>query len=78
MASMRLLVLLIFSVSLVGSQPFQSSQQVPSPHPAGEQSPLGEDNLSFPWSRLRLPRYASNMLCIAVIHMEDKCRMSIF
>ncbi|XP_072244138.1 endoplasmic reticulum aminopeptidase 2 [Leuresthes tenuis] len=51
-------LLLLFSVSLVGSQPSQSSQQVsPAPHPTGEQSPLGDDNLSFPWSRLRLPRY---------------------
>lgn len=58
MVSVRLLVLFLFSVSLVGSQPTQSSQQVSSPpHPAGEQSPLDPNSLSFPWSRLRLPRY---------------------
>lgn len=46
----RLLVLSLFLVSLVGSQPA---------HPAGVQSNLGTGNLSFPWSRLRLPRYPS-------------------
>uniref|UniRef100_A0A669BIX0 Aminopeptidase n=1 Tax=Oreochromis niloticus TaxID=8128 RepID=A0A669BIX0_ORENI len=58
MVSARLLVLSLFSVSLVGSQPTESSQQVSSPpaHPAGEPS-LSIDNLSFPWSRLRLPKY---------------------
>uniref|UniRef100_A0AAQ5YVC0 Aminopeptidase n=1 Tax=Amphiprion ocellaris TaxID=80972 RepID=A0AAQ5YVC0_AMPOC len=58
MVSVRLLVLFLLSVSLLGSQPTQSSQQVSSPaHPAGEQSPLDPSSLSFPWSRLRLPRY---------------------
>ncbi|XP_037536391.1 endoplasmic reticulum aminopeptidase 2 [Nematolebias whitei] len=58
MIPVRFLVLLLFSVSLVESQPSQSSQQVSSPlHPAGEQAPPSQDNLSFPWSRLRLPRY---------------------
>uniref|UniRef100_A0AAX7THQ6 Aminopeptidase n=1 Tax=Astatotilapia calliptera TaxID=8154 RepID=A0AAX7THQ6_ASTCA len=58
MVSARLLVLSLFSASLVGSQPTESSQQVSSPpaHPAGEPS-LSIDNLSFPWSRLRLPKY---------------------
>ncbi|XP_047447734.1 endoplasmic reticulum aminopeptidase 2 [Mugil cephalus] len=56
MVSVRLLVLSLFSVSLAGSQANQSSQQTSTaPQPAGEQSPSG--NLSFPWSRLRLPRY---------------------
>uniref|UniRef100_A0AAQ5XU26 Aminopeptidase n=1 Tax=Amphiprion ocellaris TaxID=80972 RepID=A0AAQ5XU26_AMPOC len=56
--SCQLLVLFLLSVSLLGSQPTQSSQQVSSPaHPAGEQSPLDPSSLSFPWSRLRLPRY---------------------
>ncbi|XP_073321593.1 endoplasmic reticulum aminopeptidase 2 [Pagrus major] len=58
MVSVRLLVLSLFHVSLAGSQPTQSSQQAPGPpHPAEEQPPLAPDNLSFPWSRLRLPRY---------------------
>ncbi|XP_019110411.2 endoplasmic reticulum aminopeptidase 2 isoform X2 [Larimichthys crocea] len=52
MALVRLLVLSLFQVSLVGSQPTQSPQQA-----TGEQSSLGTGNLSFPWSRLRLPRY---------------------
>uniref|UniRef100_A0A3Q3JAP8 Aminopeptidase n=1 Tax=Monopterus albus TaxID=43700 RepID=A0A3Q3JAP8_MONAL len=50
--------LTLLVLSLVGCQPTQSSQQEPSPpHPTEEQPPLGIDNLSFPWSRLRLPRY---------------------
>uniref|UniRef100_A0A3B3H2I0 Aminopeptidase n=1 Tax=Oryzias latipes TaxID=8090 RepID=A0A3B3H2I0_ORYLA len=58
MASIKLLELLLCSFFLVGCHSSQSSQQVSSaPHPKGEPSPLGEDNLSFPWSRLRLPRY---------------------
>uniref|UniRef100_G3P5P3 Aminopeptidase n=1 Tax=Gasterosteus aculeatus aculeatus TaxID=481459 RepID=G3P5P3_GASAC len=58
MVLVRLLVPSLFLMSLVESQPTQSSHQASSPpHPAGEQSPLGTDNLSFPWSRLRLPRY---------------------
>ncbi|XP_075955794.1 endoplasmic reticulum aminopeptidase 2 isoform X5 [Anarhichas minor] len=58
MVLVRLLVLSLFHMSLGGSQPTQSSQQASSPpHPAGQQSPLGTSNLSFPWSRLRLPRY---------------------
>lgn len=61
MLSVGLLVLSLFHVSLAGSQPTQSSQQAPGPpHPAGEQPPLAADNLSFPWSRLRLPRYPSH------------------
>lgn len=56
MALLGLLVLSLFHVSLVGSH--TSSQHASSPpQPAGEQSPEGSDNLSFPWSRLRLPRY---------------------
>uniref|UniRef100_A0A8C7ZHD9 Aminopeptidase n=1 Tax=Oryzias sinensis TaxID=183150 RepID=A0A8C7ZHD9_9TELE len=58
MALVKLLELLLCSFFLVGCHSSQSSQQVSSaPHPKGEPSPLGEDNLSFPWSRLRLPRY---------------------
>ncbi|MEQ2240157.1 Endoplasmic reticulum aminopeptidase 2, partial [Ilyodon furcidens] len=58
MIPVRLLVVLAFKVCLVRSQPSQSSQQVTSPpSPTGEQSPLDDGNLSFPWSRLRLPRY---------------------
>uniref|UniRef100_A0A7N6BYT1 Aminopeptidase n=1 Tax=Anabas testudineus TaxID=64144 RepID=A0A7N6BYT1_ANATE len=55
MVWMGLLVLSPFLVSLVGCQHTQNSS-APT-HPAGEQSPLGTGNLSFPWSRLRLPRY---------------------
>ncbi|XP_023269255.1 endoplasmic reticulum aminopeptidase 2-like [Seriola lalandi dorsalis] len=54
MVLLRLLALSLFHVCLVGCQP-NSSQQASSP--PGEQSPLGTDKLSFPWSRLRLPRY---------------------
>lgn len=57
MVSVRLLVLSVFHI-LVGSQPTQSPRQASSPQqPAGEQPPSGSGNLSFPWSRLRLPRY---------------------
>ncbi|XP_028270660.1 endoplasmic reticulum aminopeptidase 2 [Parambassis ranga] len=56
MVSVGLLMLCVSALSLAGSQPAQRSQQaLSSPPPAGEQPPLG--NLSFPWSRLRLPRY---------------------
>ncbi|XP_069565580.1 endoplasmic reticulum aminopeptidase 2 [Brachyistius frenatus] len=69
MVSARLLVLSLFSVSLVGSQPTQSSQHASSPpHPAGEPSPLSTDNLSFPWSRLRLPRYIIPLHYHLVLH----------
>ncbi|KAM8885152.1 endoplasmic reticulum aminopeptidase 2 isoform 1-T1 [Spinachia spinachia] len=58
MVLVRLFASSLFLMSLVESQPTQSSRQPSAPpHPAGEQSPLGTDNLSFPWSRLRLPRY---------------------
>lgn len=60
MVLVRILLLSLFHMSLAGSQPTQRSQQASSPpHPAGEQSTLGTGNLSFPWSRLRLPRYPS-------------------
>ncbi|KAM9359901.1 endoplasmic reticulum aminopeptidase 2 isoform 1-T2 [Symphorus nematophorus] len=58
MVLVRLFVLSLLHVSLTGCQPTHSSQQAQGPpHPAGEQPPLASDNLSFPWSRLRLPRY---------------------
>uniref|UniRef100_UPI003AAACCD0 endoplasmic reticulum aminopeptidase 2 isoform X1 n=1 Tax=Centroberyx gerrardi TaxID=166262 RepID=UPI003AAACCD0 len=58
MVLVRLLVLSLFQASLVGSQPTQSPRQASSsPQPTGEQTPLSTGNLSFPWSRLRLPRY---------------------
>lgn len=59
MVAVRLLVLSLVRVSLVGSQPTQGPQEasVP-PHPMGERSHSGTDTLSFPWSRLRLPRYS--------------------
>uniref|UniRef100_A0A4W6GA61 Aminopeptidase n=1 Tax=Lates calcarifer TaxID=8187 RepID=A0A4W6GA61_LATCA len=47
--------LFLFHMSLVGCQHTQTSQQASSS--PGEQTPLGTDSLSFPWSRLRLPRY---------------------
>ncbi|XP_041643413.1 endoplasmic reticulum aminopeptidase 2 isoform X2 [Cheilinus undulatus] len=56
MVSLRWFVLSVLHLSLVGSEP-TSKQTSPPPHPEGEQPPLGVDNLSFPWSRLRLPRY---------------------
>ncbi|XP_054628263.1 endoplasmic reticulum aminopeptidase 2 [Dunckerocampus dactyliophorus] len=58
MVLVRLLVLSLLHAYVVGLQPTEISQQASSPlHSPGEQSPLGTDNLSFPWSRLRLPRY---------------------
>ncbi|XP_029018909.1 endoplasmic reticulum aminopeptidase 2 [Betta splendens] len=58
MASARLLVLSAVLVPLIRSQPNQSSPQAPvPPHAGAEQPPVGTDDLSFPWSRLRLPRY---------------------
>ncbi|KAM3867544.1 endoplasmic reticulum aminopeptidase 2 [Diretmus argenteus] len=51
------LVLSLFHASLVGSQSTQSPGQACNPPHPTEQSPLGADSLSFPWSRLRLPRY---------------------
>ncbi|XP_077418444.1 endoplasmic reticulum aminopeptidase 2 [Vanacampus margaritifer] len=58
MVLVRLLVLFILHSCVVGMQPTQISQQASSPlHPPGEQTPFETDNLSFPWSRLRLPRY---------------------
>ncbi|XP_035494571.1 endoplasmic reticulum aminopeptidase 2 [Scophthalmus maximus] len=55
MALVRLLVLSVFHVSLVWCNRNLSSQQASSPPVV--QPPLGAGNLSFPWSRLRLPRY---------------------
>ncbi|XP_053277343.1 endoplasmic reticulum aminopeptidase 2 [Pleuronectes platessa] len=46
-----LLALSLLHKSLVECEPNQNSS------PPGVQPPLGTDNLSFPWSRLRLPRY---------------------
>ncbi|XP_037115815.1 endoplasmic reticulum aminopeptidase 2 [Syngnathus acus] len=58
MLSVRPLVLFLLHSYVVGMQPTRISQQASSPpHPPGEQTPLEKDNLSFPWSRLRLPRY---------------------
>lgn len=62
MVLVRLLVLCLFHLCLAESQPTHSSQQAPgSSRSTGDspQSPLGSDNLSFPWSRLRLPRYST-------------------
>lgn len=57
MVLLKFVVLYIFSVSLVGSSPTQNSQQVSNlEHPEGKSSQW-TGNLSFPWSRLRLPRY---------------------
>uniref|UniRef100_A0A667XWC8 Aminopeptidase n=1 Tax=Myripristis murdjan TaxID=586833 RepID=A0A667XWC8_9TELE len=55
MALVRLLVFYLLLKSPVGSQPMQSPQHTSStPQPTEEQAP---GSLSFPWSRLRLPRY---------------------
>lgn len=70
MTSVSCLVFLLV-VSLVESQPSQSSQRVSSPHSA-EQSPPSQDNLSFPWSRLRLPRYAAQHGSL----IKDNCRVA--
>uniref|UniRef100_A0A3Q2GI80 Aminopeptidase n=1 Tax=Cyprinodon variegatus TaxID=28743 RepID=A0A3Q2GI80_CYPVA len=48
-------LLLAVKVFLVGSQ--TSEQATNPPSSTGEQPPLADGNLSFPWSRLRLPRY---------------------
>ncbi|XP_040010465.1 endoplasmic reticulum aminopeptidase 2 [Xiphias gladius] len=55
MVLVKLLALSLFHMSLVECQATQSSHQASSL--AGEQSPLGTGNLSFPWNSLRLPRY---------------------
>ncbi|XP_038145940.1 endoplasmic reticulum aminopeptidase 2 isoform X2 [Cyprinodon tularosa] len=55
MIPVGLLVLLAVKVFLVGSQ--TSEQATNPPSSTGEQPPLADGNLSFPWSRLRLPRY---------------------
>ncbi|XP_067083811.1 LOW QUALITY PROTEIN: endoplasmic reticulum aminopeptidase 2-like [Osmerus mordax] len=55
----RSMVLLLFSLCLVGSQASQL-QDAPSglpPKPRQDQLSLGSNDLSFPWSRLRLPGY---------------------
>uniref|UniRef100_A0A672YT16 Aminopeptidase n=1 Tax=Sphaeramia orbicularis TaxID=375764 RepID=A0A672YT16_9TELE len=49
----KLFVISVLHVCLVGCQSTQSSQQASRPHPPSG----GSSNLSFPWSRLRLPRY---------------------
>ncbi|KAF3695860.1 Endoplasmic reticulum aminopeptidase 2 [Channa argus] len=67
MVLVGLLVLSLFYVSLAGVQPKESAQQA-IPHPAGEQSPLGTENLSFPWSRLRLPRYIVPLHYRLILH----------
>ncbi|XP_019956414.2 endoplasmic reticulum aminopeptidase 2 [Paralichthys olivaceus] len=51
MVLVMLLALSLLHMSPVECQPTQHSS------PPGAQPPLGTDNLSFPWSRLRLPRY---------------------
>ncbi|XP_076006764.1 endoplasmic reticulum aminopeptidase 2 [Genypterus blacodes] len=58
MVAVRLLVLSLVHLHLVGSEPAQGPEEasVP-PHPSGQQSHSGTNNLSFPWSRLRLPRH---------------------
>ncbi|XP_061624083.1 endoplasmic reticulum aminopeptidase 2 [Phyllopteryx taeniolatus] len=58
MVSVRLFVLSIIHSYVVGVQPAQIAQQASSAsQPPGEQTPFETGNLSFPWSRLRLPRY---------------------
>ncbi|XP_074525912.1 endoplasmic reticulum aminopeptidase 2 [Halichoeres trimaculatus] len=67
MALFRTFMLSLLHMSLVGSQP-SSKQSFDAPHPVGEQSTLGTDNLSFPWSRLRLPRYIIPLHYHLLIH----------
>lgn len=58
MALVKLCVLSALLLLLVGGHPAQSSQQDSSSFAAtGKQPALNSSNLSFPWSRLRLPRY---------------------
>ncbi|XP_077571154.1 endoplasmic reticulum aminopeptidase 2-like [Stigmatopora nigra] len=69
MVLVGLLVLSILHSYVFGMQPTQISQQASSPHhPSQEQTPLGTDNLSFPWSRLRLPRYIIPRHYLITVH----------
>ncbi|CAJ1068862.1 endoplasmic reticulum aminopeptidase 2 [Xyrichtys novacula] len=55
MVLLRILVLSLLYLTHVGSQ--SAFKQTTPPHSEGEQPPVDANNLSFPWSRLRLPRY---------------------
>ncbi|XP_061673781.1 endoplasmic reticulum aminopeptidase 2 [Syngnathoides biaculeatus] len=69
MALVRLIVLSIIHSHVVGMQPTQISQQASSASPPpGEQTPLETGNLSFPWSRLRLPRYVIPLHYHIIVH----------
>uniref|UniRef100_A0A672I739 Aminopeptidase n=1 Tax=Salarias fasciatus TaxID=181472 RepID=A0A672I739_SALFA len=57
MVWLKLCLLSLFAVSLAWSEDTLSSQQESTLAHTGEPSPSSTDNLSFPWSRLRLPRY---------------------
>lgn len=57
MVWLKLCLLSLFTVSLASSQDTLSSQQESTLAHTGEPSPSSTDNLSFPWSRMRLPRY---------------------
>nr|XP_020509293.1 endoplasmic reticulum aminopeptidase 2-like [Labrus bergylta] len=67
MVLLKILVLCVLHLCLVGSQPTSKKTSTP-PHPVGERSPLGPDNLSFPWSRLRLPRYINPLHYDLLLH----------
>lgn len=70
MALMRLCALSVFLLPLCESHPAQSSQQDPSPSAsAGKLSPQ-DPNLSFPWSRLRLPRYILPLHYHLLVHPD--------
>ncbi|XP_056142069.1 endoplasmic reticulum aminopeptidase 2 [Lampris incognitus] len=69
MISVWLLVSSVLHASLVGSQPSQNSWQISSPpNPMQEQSPQAPGNLSFPWSRLRLPRHITPLHYHLLLH----------
>lgn len=58
MALVRLLMLSLIPAWVFGSQPAQGSGLAPgTPHPTSDAASLDTGSLSFPWSRLRLPRY---------------------
>ncbi|CAN9513288.1 unnamed protein product [Ophioblennius macclurei] len=57
MVWLKLCLLCVLAVCLASSQDTLSPQQESTFAHSGEPSPSSTDNLSFPWSRLRLPRY---------------------
>ncbi|KAM4616809.1 leucyl-cystinyl aminopeptidase-like [Polymixia lowei] len=69
MVLVRLLALSVFCSAVIWSQPTQSPRQASSlPHPTEDASPPGAGSLSFPWSRLRLPRYITPLHYDLLLH----------